>query len=67
MGMFFIDQKTQQILRLLLLCHICELQDNKYTIKTERIRYNKVYLYTFKRVVIRISPTISSEQYYNTR
>ena len=68
MGMRFIDQ----IFRLLLLCHICELQDNKYTMKTERIR--SIFIYDknlqrglFKRVVIRISPTISSKQYYNTR
>ena len=31
-------KKTQQIFHLLLLCHICELQDNKWTMKTERIQ-----------------------------
>ena len=33
-----LTKNTQQSFRLLLLCHISELQDNKYTMKTERIR-----------------------------
>ena len=32
-----LTKKTQQIFRLLLLCHICDLQDNKCSMKTERI------------------------------
>ena len=38
MDCIFLTKNTQHIFRLLLLCHISELQDNKYTIITERIR-----------------------------
>ena len=33
-----LTKNTQHIFRLLLLCHISELQDNNYTMITERIR-----------------------------
>ena len=38
-GLHFVDQNTQQTFRLLLLCHISELQDNKYTMITVKIRH----------------------------